>query len=260
MADSKILIKRNTSNNNAPAENSLSVGELAVNLQTGVLYAGKGVSGTTGTTSIALGGQDATDAVKGIASFDNTNFTVTNGNVALGNGSGNVEVSGTLGVTGNATLRGNADVVGTLAVTGDTTLRGDANVHGNAEITGTLGVTGNANLRGNLTVGGDLTVSGTTTTVNSSTVTIDDSQLKLADGNTSSDAVDIGVYGEYSDGADVMFTGFFRDASDGDFNFYKGLKGPTYEPGTTVDTATAASTTGYELATVNAIIDGGSYS
>ena len=196
--------------------------------------------------------------------------------------SSNANVAGTLGVTGNATFRGtvdaqgtttttltassNANVAGTLGVTGAATLRGNVNAESGVEVTGNLGVTGTANFRGavttdsNLTVGGNLTVNGTTTTVNSSTVTIDDSQLKLADGNTSTDAVDIGVYGEYSDGSTTMFSGFFRDASDGEFNFYKGLKGPTYEPGTTVDTATAAATTGYELATVNAVIDGGTYS
>ena len=36
--------------------------------------------------------------------------------------------------------------------------------------------------------------------------------LKLADGNTSSDVVDIGIYGEYDDtGSQDKFTGFVRD-------------------------------------------------
>ena len=50
-----------------------------------------------------------------------------------------------------------------------------------------------------MVVAGNLTVSGTTTTVASTTVEVTDAMLKLADGNTTSDVKDIGIYGEYDD-------------------------------------------------------------
>ena len=73
----------------------------------------------------------------------------------------NIAVGGTLGVTGATTLTGAATLSSTLAVTGATTL------------SSTLAVTGNA------TFTGDLTVNGTTTTVNSTTLTIDDKNMEL---------------------------------------------------------------------------------
>ena len=184
----------------------------------------------------------------------------------------NANVHGNLAVSGNANVSGNAEVVGTLGVTGNATLRGAATVHGNlgvsgnvnvtgnADIVGTLGVTGTANLRGNVVVGGDLTVSGTTTTVNSSTVTIDDNFLKLADGNIA-DTVDIGIYAQYNDGA-AKYAGFFRDQDDTEkaFVFFKDLATePTASPGLAGPTGNVGATS-FSLAQVDAVIDGGTYS
>jgi hypothetical protein len=65
-------------------------------------------------------------------------------------------------------------------------------------------------------ISGNLTVSGTTTTVSANNLVVDDSLIYLADQNTSSDALDIGVYGAYYPGSGVghKHTGLFRDASD----------------------------------------------
>jgi hypothetical protein len=49
---------------------------------------------------------------------------------------------------------------------------------------------------GNLTVGGDLVVEGTTTTVNSTTLTVDDHHIKVATDNAA--ANDVGFYGRYN--------------------------------------------------------------
>lgn len=88
---------------------------------------------------------------------------------------------------------------------------------------------------GNATVTGNLTVNGTQTTVNSTTTSVADSMIELANSNTGSDTLDIGIYGNYNDGlADGVgeFTGLFRDASDSTWKLFDGLE---VEPTTTVN-------------------------
>ena len=63
---------------------------------------------------------------------------------------------------------------------------------------GSEGATVTVGLPDDVTISGNLTVSGTTTTVNSTTVTVNDPLFALAN-NNSSDAVDIGWYGKYTD-------------------------------------------------------------
>ena len=47
---------------------------------------------------------------------------------------------------------------------------------------------------------GNLTVNGTSMTINSTTTSVEDNMLELANANTSSDTLDIGIYGNYDDG------------------------------------------------------------
>ena len=89
-----------------------------------------------------------------------------------------------------------------------------AGATGNTVIAGTLQVNGDVGL-GNgtsdtVTVAGNLIVQGTTTTVESTTVTLDDPVLALADNTTvvASDGLDRGVRFKWGDGSAVK-TGFF---------------------------------------------------
>ena len=107
---------------------------------------------------------------------------------------------------------------------------------------------GNTVVTGNFSVSGTLNVDGTTTTIDSTTVAIADSMLKLAkDQANTADAVDFGFYGQYGVGGTAKFAGVFRDLSaNGDpFVFFDGLQA---EPGATVNTAG----TGYDLAPISA--------
>jgi hypothetical protein len=93
----------------------------------------------------------------------------------------------------------------------------------------------NSTVDGDLTVTGNLTVSGTSFTIDSTTVSVTDSMFELASGNTSSDLIDIGLYGNYDDGLSdgaTEYTGLFRDASDSTWKLFDGLE---LEPGNTVD-------------------------
>jgi hypothetical protein len=98
---------------------------------------------------------------------------------------------------------------------------------------------------GDLTVTGDLTVQGSNVIVNSTTTSVADNLFELANGNTSSDILDIGFYGNYDDGLSdsgaTEYTGLFRDASDSTWKLFDGLE---VEPGNTVNT----SGSGYALA------------
>ena len=100
----------------------------------------------------------------------------------------------------------------------------------------------------NITVAGNLTVSGTTTTVNSTTISVTDPLIAVGNDNTASDAVDLGFFGTYHNGAD-KYAGMFRDASDGKFRLFKDLE---TAPTTTVN----VSGTGYTVASLVANLEG----
>ena len=129
---------------------------------------------------------------------------------------------------------------------------GDLTVSGN-DIKSSGGTTALTLSGADVTVAGNLTVNGSSTIVNSTTVSIDDVILKLADGN-SANSVDTGVYGEYVESSTTKYAGWFRDASDSNiFKFFVGLQS---EPSTTVNTAG----TGYAVGTILANLTGGTIS
>ena len=110
-----------------------------------------------------------------------------------------------------------------------------------------IGLPANPTIGGNLTVSGDLIVSGTTTQVNTTNMAVEDSLVAYATGN-SSDAVDIGFFGKFNDGA-AKTTGLFRDANDGDFHLFESQEDIT---GNVVD----KTATGYAVATMVANLTG----
>jgi len=194
--------------------------------------------------------------VTGLASLDGG--IDVDGAFTVADTSGNIASSGTLSIT-NAT-GSTSTSTGAVKVTGGVGIAENLYVGGVARVTdttastststGALVVSGGAGIAGNLYVGGNLDIAGTQTIVDSTTVSIGDSLLKLAADN-SSDTSDVGWYGVYNDGAE-KYAGIFRDASDsGVFKVWKEL---TSEPGTTVDIAGSGS-----LAQLDAIIDGGTY-
>jgi len=73
--------------------------------------------------------------------------------------------------------------------------------------------------------------------------------IELANGNATTDILDIGLYGQYG-ATGAKYTGLFRDATDG---VYKLFAGSQTEPTTTVDTAAA----GYTTATLQAFLNSG---
>jgi len=174
----------------------------------GVLV-GNGTSGITSSTNLSFDDTDVTLAGAGKINFRDTNSYINS------NAANDIEVVGT-----TITLDAGSDIQ----------------------------LEGNTTVTGNFSVSGTLNVDGTTTTIDSTTVAIADSMLKLAkDQGTSADAVDFGFYGQYGVGGTAKYAGIFRDVSaSGDpFVFFDSLQA---EPGTTVNTAG----TGYDLADISA--------
>lgn len=100
-----------------------------------------------------------------------------------------------------------------------------------------------------LTLSGNLTVTGTLTTLDTTNLIIEDPMIELANGNSTTDSLDIGFFGQYG-ATGTKFTGLFRDATDGVYKLYTGL---TVEPTTTVDTAGI----GYTQAVLQAFLNSG---
>ena len=88
---------------------------------------------------------------------------------------------------------------------------------------------------GDLVISGDLNVTGDTVTTNTTSLTVKDPLIVIAN-NNAADVLDTGFYSQYSANSATRFSGVFRDASgDGDpYTFFDNL---TAEPGTTVNTA-----------------------
>jgi hypothetical protein len=172
---------------------------------------------------------------------------IGNDSVALGTKTTGDYVATISGTANEITVSGSGSETAavTIGLPDDVTVAGQLNVGENVI------VTGNTSVGGDLEVSGDLTVSGALTYLSTSTVYTDDGMFKMA-ANNAGDTTDTGIYGKYIDGATTKYAGYFRDASDEIFKFYKELQD---EPTSTVDTGG----TGYALAQVDAIIDGGTY-
>lgn len=145
------------------------------------------------------------------SAFDVGNTVITSTNLTLG---GQVTANGGAGTANNVLVSGGA---------------------GNAYWTNSLSLT-------DITLSGNLTINGTLTTVDTTNLVVKDPLIKLANGNVTSDTIDIGFFGVYdTTNSQDRFAGIFRDASDGTFKVFANT---TIEPTTTVDIAGVGYTTG----------------
>jgi len=213
---------------------------------------GNDILASDGVTALTLLASSGDVTVAGDLKVTGNDIKSSSGSTAITLSGTNVTVAGDLTVGGNDILASDGATALTLtASSGDVTVAGDLKIMGN-DIKSSSGSTAITLSGTSVTVAGDLTVNGSTTVINSTTVTIDDSLLKLADGNIAN-SIDTGVYAEYVDTV-AKYAGFFRDASDN--NIFKFFKGAETEPTTTVNTAG----TGYTVGTILANLTGGTVS
>jgi hypothetical protein len=208
-----IRIKRRASSGGAGAPSSLANAELAFNENSNILYYGTGTGGAGGsaTSVIAIGGSGAFVSITEVRTANTVLAGPTSGAAAaptfraltaddIPSLSGvYIPMTGTATPTGTYTFSGTVNVTGTFQL-GSTTVTASAAelnlidgsientvVNSKAVIYGSSGqiaattitTSGNATVGGDLTVTGNLTVNGTVTTVNSTTVTVDDKNLEL---------------------------------------------------------------------------------
>lgn len=209
-------------------------------------------------SDVALGTQTSGDFVATITAGDGIS-----GSSAQEGGAPTIAVVAGSGIASNAT---GVHVVGGDGLVSNTTGVHVVAANGIAVAGDSVGVTTGSTLTVNstgvhvnsalsitdLTLSGNLTVTGTLTTLDTVNLVVQDPLIKLANGNVTTDALDIGFFGVYdTSGTEDLFAGLFRDATDGVFKFFKDTE---VEPTTTVDTAAA----GYTQATLQAFLNSGS--
>lgn len=256
--------------------NTLTTGGLA-NLHSANVVNDLKVAGVTTTANLVVGGT-ATDNVVFNAKVSSSIIPYHSGSLSLGNTSfkwlvhaANVFIDDTMTIGANVSVNTSTMVIGNstvnvvtnssvISVGGNVTLSTSTLNIGNSTVntvvnssvivTGTVNATA-INISQDLAVAGNLTVSGTLTTIDTVNLTIEDPLVRVANGNSTSDSVDIGIFGEFGNATVTQYTGFFRDASDA--GIYKLFAGNIPVPSNTVDTGNV----NFSLATLEARIKSG---
>ena len=150
------------------------------------IVGGEGVDVTHAGAVITVTGEDATYTNKGIASFDTNDFTVTSGAVSLKSGSvANADLANDGIVIGSTDVSLGGTITSLVGLTNVTV--DDITLNGNVISTPSsvndiiLDPKGGDSAGGRVIIQGDLLVQGTETIVNSTTMTINDKNLVLAD-------------------------------------------------------------------------------
>ncbi len=245
-----------------------------VNFDVGTLFVDSvnnrvGINNTTPTKALTVTGESTvsgngafggTLTVTGAATLSNT-IAVT-GAATLSNTiavTGAATFSNTVTVTANLTVDTNVlkvDVVNNRVGINDAAPATALSVGGDAVISANL-TANNLLVNADATINGNLYVNGILTTIDTVNLVVEDPLFKLGKNNNvannAGDVVDLGFYGMYANATTNMYTGFFRDATDGKYRLFSDL---VTEPTTTVDIADLS----FKTATLVAYLNSGALS
>lgn len=193
--------------------------------------------------------------VIGASTIGNVSIVTTTANATAVNVGANVNLTTTSINVGNATVNTNMTSTTTTirdatnATTANTTaiLVGNATINAtvtatqitSANSTATTTITPTSITVRDITVSGNLVVNGTAVTLNVATVNVQDSMIRLANNNLTTDTIDIGMYGSFGNSTVTQYTGLTRKASDAKWYLWANT---TTEPNTSIANTTNLAT------------------
>lgn len=171
------------------------------------ILGGEGINVNHAGTNISVSGEDATTSNKGIASFNSADFNVSNGAVSIAS-IGNSQIDNSEITIGDTQVDLGATITDLTGLTGATVdnIRIDGNKISTNTATEVLVLdpkSGDSN-GGQVLVLGDLVVQGTQTIINSTTMSVNDLNLVLAD--SAADATAANGAGITVNGANATIT------------------------------------------------------
>jgi hypothetical protein len=262
-------------------------GNFSANIISATLY------GNSNTATALLNGRnfsiDGLDVESSTVGFDGTGAVVLQGNlkttgVSAGTYGGqtnipvitvdskgrlsyaaNVSISTSLTVasdTGQDTIALATDTLNLIGGDGISTVTDAGNNKITFNVDNTIiRTTGNQSITGDLSITGNVAITGNLTSLDIDTIKVDDPVIQLAANNETSDAVDIGFLGHYSDDAGVTkrHTGLVRHAADGKYYLFKNYTDDSLDTNTPNNIIDVANTS-FQRAVLDADIVGGNVS
>ena len=119
----------------------------------------------------------------------------------------------------NLTINSSENSTANNLISSNTTLSGSTTINGPTTINANTTISENLTVEKDLFVDGDLYLTGNTVSLDAQTLTIEDNIIIVGSNNVA-DVVDLGFAGKYNDGSNDLYTGLFRDATDGVFYLF----------------------------------------